>query len=115
MVAACSEQVVHPKAVRAALLSLPSPEELQSMGEYFKVLSDPTRLKILYSLANGELCVCDIMAVLGLSASAISHQLALLKVQRFVRFRRDGRVVYYSLADDHVESILRSIQAHTGE
>jgi ArsR family transcriptional regulator, lead/cadmium/zinc/bismuth-responsive transcriptional repressor len=115
MVATCGEQVIHPRAVREAQRSLPGAGELQSMGDYFKTLGDPTRLKILYSLAKGELCVCDIVAVLGLSISAISHQLAVLKRQRLVKFRRDGKIVYYSLSDDHVESILQSIHAHTTE
>ena len=115
MPAARMETVTDPKAVRAASASLPAFGELEAMGDYFKALGDMTRLKILCSLAPGELCVHDIVAVLGLSTSAVSHQLALLKRQRLVRSRREGKVVYYSLADDHVQSILRSIRDHTRE
>ncbi len=115
MTASCSELIIHPKAVKAAKSAAPAADELQSMGDYLKALSDPTRLRILYSLARGELCVCDISAVLDMSVSAVSHQLALLKRERFVTFRRDGKVVYYSLLDDHVEAILRSIREHVRE
>jgi ArsR family transcriptional regulator, lead/cadmium/zinc/bismuth-responsive transcriptional repressor len=115
MAEACSELIIHPKAVNAARADVPDPGELDSVGEYLKALADPTRLKILYALTRGELCVCDLSAVLGMTVSAVSHQLALLKHQRFVSFRREGKVVYYSLADDHVHLILRSIREHLGE
>lgn len=76
---------------------------------------DPARLAILAALARSELCVCDISAVLGLSVSAASHRLALLRAQRLVSFRREGKVVYYSLADDHVHDVLRFIREHLAE
>lgn len=115
MAAVCSETVFHPRAVTAARAAVPGPGELQAMGEYLKALGDPTRLAILAALARSELCVCDVSAVLGLSVSAVSHQLALLRAQRLVSFRREGKVVYYSLADDHVHDVLRSIREHLAE
>ena len=115
MTALDHERLVDPKAVQTAKASLPSADSIQSVGDYFKMLGDPTRLRILYSLAHGELCVGDIVAVLGLTASAVSHQLALLKREHLVKSRRDGKAIYYSLSDDHVESILRSIQEHVSE
>ena len=110
--AACSERIVHPVAVKAALAQLPAPEELSEISVFFKALGDPTRLKILYALFNGELCVCDVSAVLAMSVSAVSHQLSVLKQARLVGHRRDGKIVYYALADEHVRRVLTSMRVH---
>ncbi len=115
MAAACSELVIHPGAVRAARAAVPDPAELLAMGGYLKAIGDPTRLKILSALARAELCVCDLGAVLGMSVSAVSHQLAQLRGQKLVRSRREGKAVYYSLADHHVSGLLRSVREHLGE
>lgn len=102
----CSCEVVHEEGVRAALEASPPTGTLEALGELFKVFSDPSRLKILSALATAELCVCDLQAVLGASQSAVSHQLALLRASRLVKNRREGKTIYYSLADSHVRAIL---------
>ena len=89
--------------------------EVAGLSEIFKALGDETRTKILYLLAHQELCVCDLASVLGMSLPAISHHLRLLKMLRLVRCRRDGRMVYYSLDDEHVLSLIREAQAHFAE
>ena len=94
---------------------LPRQFELDGMEQFFKVLGDSTRLRILHALLAGELCVCDLGETLSMSVSAVSHQLAVLKTARLVRNRRDGKVVYYSLSDDHVTSLLESMRTHLSE
>jgi len=89
--------------------------EVAGLSEIFKALGDETRTKILYLLAHQELCVCDLASVLGMSLPAISHHLRLLKMLRLVRYRRDGKMVYYSLDDEHVLSLIREAQAHFAE
>ena len=108
-------KILHPLAVRAALRMLPRQDEREGMEQFFKVLGDSTRLSILHALLAGELCVCDLGETLSMSVSAVSHQLAVLKTARLVRSRRDGKVVYYSLADDHVTSLLESMRSHLAE
>ncbi|MEE9305381.1 MAG: metalloregulator ArsR/SmtB family transcription factor [bacterium] len=76
------------------------------LAEIFRALGDPTRVRILHALAASELCVCDLAAILGMSQSAVSHQLRLLRSLRLVRYRREGRMVYYALDDDHIEKLL---------
>lgn len=95
MAAVCSETIIHPRAVKTAQENLPGSEELSEMGGYFKILGDPTRLKILYALYKGELCVCDLSVTLEMTVSAISHQLALLpaSASRDVSPRRESRVL----------------------
>lgn len=110
-----SASVIHPEAVSAGKGMLPRQRELEGMEAFFKVLGDSTRLRILHALLAGELCVCDLGQALSMSVSAVSHQLAVLKSARLVRNRRDGKVVYYSLSDDHVTSLLESMRAHLSE
>jgi ArsR family transcriptional regulator len=88
---------------------------LGELEDLFKVFADATRLRILRALAGGELCVCDIGAVLGMSQSAVSHQLAVLRAARLVAFRREGKTVYYRLADDHVGLLLEVGLGHASE
>ncbi len=85
------------------------------LSEIFKVLGDETRVKILYLLAHQELCVCDIGAVLEMSLPAVSHHLRLLRALRLVKYRREGKMVYYSLDDDHIVHMIREAQAHFAE
>jgi DNA-binding transcriptional ArsR family regulator len=85
---------------------------VERLAETFAALSDPTRLRIICSLAAGEMCVCDLAATLGVSASAVSHQLRLLRNLRLVRFRRAGKAVFYALDDDHVLTLLDQGLAH---
>ena len=85
------------------------------LADLYKVFGDPTRIRILYALSGGELCVCDIAELLGMTQSAISHQLRVLKQSALVKFRRDGKTVYYSLADTHVATILAQGLDHVQE
>jgi Predicted transcriptional regulators len=94
---------------------LPPEDTLYGLADLFKTFGDPTRIRILYTLAAGELCVCDIAETLSMTQSAISHQLRVLKQMSLVRFRRDGKTIYYSLADGHVETILAQGLAHINE
>ena len=100
-------KVVHTDRVLAARASASEPALIGRLGELFKVFSDTTRLRILEALAGGELCVCDLGAVLGASQSAVSHQLALLRAARLVAYRRQGKMILYRLADDHVGRLIR--------
>ena len=95
--------------------NLPAQKVLENLGEFFKVLTDPTRLKILYTLGAGELCVFDLSVSTGASVSSVSHHLAALKRVRLVKGRREGRIIYYSLDDDHVKSIIRYARDHLKE
>ena len=88
---------------------------VEETAMFFKVLGDPTRLRIVNRLYQGELCVNDISESIGLSVSAISHQLALLKRAKLVASRREGKSVFYRLSDDHVETIVGTAQEHLGE
>ena len=101
--------------VEEASESLPDIRVLENLGEFFKVLTDPTRLKILYALGAGELCVFDLSVSAGASVSSVSHHLAALKRVRLVKGRRDGRIIYYSLDDDHIKSIIKYAREHLGE
>ena len=94
---------------------MPPEEELQNLAEFFKVFGDGTRLKILYVLLSTEMCVYDIAAVLGMSQSAISHQLRILKQMDLVKNRREGKTIFYSLADSHIVTILSQGQDHIEE
>lgn len=94
---------------------IPDDKTLYSLAELFKVFGDPTRIRILYALSAQELCVCDIAELLEMTQSAISHQLRTLKQLQLVRFRRDGKTVYYSLADSHVSTILSQGLEHVNE
>ena len=101
-----NETAFHPDVVEHVRADLPSDEFLYVLAELFKVFGDSTRIKVLYALFESELCVGDIAQVLNLSQSAVSHQLRILKQCKLVKFRREGKTVYYSLDDDHVRSII---------
>jgi DNA-binding transcriptional ArsR family regulator len=107
--------VFHQDMVDLASEHLPPQGDLDMLGEFFKLLTDPTRLKILYALGTGELCVFDLSVSTGASVSSVSHHLAALKRGRLVKGRRDGRIIYYSLDDDHVNTILKYARDHLGE
>jgi DNA-binding transcriptional ArsR family regulator len=96
-------------------LTLMPPRTVEALAETFRVLGDPTRVRILDALAGGELCVCDIASVAAISESAVSHQLRLLRGMRLVRPRRAGRLVYYALDDQHIIELLRQAQTHVEE
>ena len=100
---------------RAIAESMPDEELLYDLADLFKVFSDTTRIKILYALHDSELCVQDIADAVQLSQSAVSHQLRVLKDSKLVRFRREGKTVFYALDDDHVRSILSLGMEHLDE
>ncbi len=103
----CKEECFHEDTIKKVKNQLPADEELLNLSELFKILGDHTRIKILNSLLFSELCVCDLTVLLDMSQSAISHQLRILRTARIVKFRREGKNVYYSLDDDHVSTLLR--------
>ncbi|MGH7351999.1 MAG: ArsR/SmtB family transcription factor [Candidatus Methylomirabilales bacterium] len=101
----CDVPVIHVEKVRALKERLLPGQVVRDLAEVFKVMGDPSRARIVHALSQEELCVCDLAAVLGMSVSAVSHQLRILRNLRLVKFRRDGRMVYYSLDDQHVIDI----------
>lgn len=111
----CEHNEIHAGLVERVLAHLPPEDELLDLAELFKVFGDTTRMKILYVLFESELCVCDIAEVLGISQSAISHQLRIIKQAKLVKNRRDGKTIYYSLADDHVKTIIAVAKEHLEE
>ena len=96
-------------------ITMPAEEEIYYLSEFYKVFGDSTRIKVLYLLVNRELCVNDIANELAMTPSSISHQLRVLKQHRLVKFRRDGKTVFYSLADEHVKTILDQGIEHVTE
>lgn len=111
----CELICVNEQKVRSISKKLGDADEHARLAELFKALGNPTRVKILRALAVSELCVCDIAAIVGLSQSAVSHQLRFLRMSRFVKFRRDGKMAYYSLDDDHVRSLIEQGLEHATE
>ena len=111
----CECNVVHEGAVARAQSGMPAEVMLYDLAELFKVFGDSTRIKILCALFENELCVCDIAYVLNMTMSAISHQLRVLKQARLVKFRKDGKSIYYSLDDDHVKQIFDQGLTHLRE
>ena len=95
--------------------TMPDEGTLCDLAEFFKLFADSTRIKILYALAGSELCVCDLWQGLGLTQSAVSHQLRILKQMRLVKYRKEGKTIYYSLDDDHIQSILNGGLEHVME
>jgi ArsR family transcriptional regulator len=103
---------VHDDVVNKVKLDIPKDEILYDLAELFKVFGDSTRIKILYVLFESELCVGDIARILGLTQTAVSHQLRVLKINKLVKFRKEGKVVFYSLADSHVYKIINQGMEH---
>ena len=111
----CEFISVHEDIVRRVEEVMPDEQELLDLAEFFKIFGDSTRIKILYVLSQSEMCVCDIANPLQMGQSAISHQLRVLKQMRLVTFRRDGKTVFYSLADGHIQTILAQGMEHISE
>ena len=111
----CDVREVHPEIVEKINKRMPHEDTLYDIAELFKVFGDSTRIRILYVLMEAELCVCDIADILGMTQSAISHQLRILKANRLVKSKRSGKSIFYSLADEHVRSILGQGQEHIEE
>jgi DNA-binding transcriptional ArsR family regulator len=103
----CEETIIDEERVRAVAPHIVDGLTATRLAETFKALSDPTRVRIISALSHAELCVCDLAASLGMSQSAISHQLRLLRTLRLVKRDKRGRMVYYSLDDDHIEMLFR--------
>ena len=102
----CEIEYVNKKAVQEVKSRMPVNKIILRVAEIFKILGDSTRVKILFALSQKELCVCDLSALLGMTHSAISHQLRLLRNSNLVKFRKEGKIVYYSLADSHVIKLI---------
>lgn len=111
----CDYMHAHPELIGNIADSMPDDDTLIDLAELFRVFGDSTRIKILTALSKGELCVCDISKVVGMSDSAVSHQLKILKNAKLVGFRRDGKTVFYSLADNHVTTIINQGLDHINE
>jgi DNA-binding transcriptional ArsR family regulator len=111
----CEISAIHEDIIDSVKGKMPEEETLYDLAELFKVFGDSTRVKILWALDESEMCVCDIAALLNMTQSAISHQLRILKQARLVKNRRDGKVVYYSLDDDHVKEIFDQGLSHIRE
>lgn len=105
----------HPDALARVRSELPDDEVLYDLAELFRIFGDTTRIKILYALFESELCVGDLAQALGMTQSAVSHQLRVLKSSKLVKFRREGKTVFYSLDDDHVRSMLALGMEHVEE
>ncbi|MEG0843954.1 MAG: metalloregulator ArsR/SmtB family transcription factor [Romboutsia sp.] len=104
-ISTCSCPEIHEEVIESTRKVMPDEEMLYDLAELFKVFGDTTRVKILYALFANEMCVCDIAGLLDMTHSAISHQLRVLKQARLVKFRKEGKVVYYSLDDSHISHI----------
>ncbi len=111
----CDCDVIHDDAVKRTLQNIEDTDTLFAVSDFLKVMGDSTRMRILAALDTGELCVCDLSAVLDMSKSAISHQLKTLKDACLVKFRREGKNVYYSLEDEHVSTIIEMGIEHVKE
>lgn len=111
----CSSNVIHAEVVKKVKMQLPKDAVLYDLAELFKVFGDSTRIKIICALFEEEMCVCDLSALLNVSQSAISHQLRVLKAARLVKFRRSGKIIYYSLNDEHIKHIFDEGLKHITE
>lgn len=111
----CELVHVHEDIIKRVDRTMPDDETLYDLADLFRIFADSTRIKILYVLFESEMCVCDIAQLLGMTQSAISHQLRSLKQSKLVKYRREGKTVFYSLADDHVVTILAQGMEHIEE
>ncbi len=111
----CDCTIIHEDVVNRVGKNMPKEESLYDLAELFKVFGDTTRIKILYALFAAEMCVCDIAVLLNMTQSAISHQLRVLKQARLVKYRKEGKVVYYTLDDEHVKEIFDQGLIHINE
>ena len=111
----CALTAAHPETVERVRAALPEDDTMLDVSELFKVLGDSTRCRILFVLLVSEMCVCDLSLLLGMSVSAVSHQLRILRQARLVRYRREGKTIFYALADEHVRSLLSQGMEHVQE
>lgn len=111
----CDSIIIHKEVVENTKIKMPDDTSLNELADFFKIFGDSTRVRILWALSLNQMCVCDIAALLNMSQSSISHQLRVLKQNKFVKNRRDGKVVYYSLLDEHISYILKQGLTHISE
>lgn len=111
----CEENCVHEELLHIVSETMPEETELYDLAELFKVFGDSTRIRILFVLFEAEVCVCDLAQALNMTQSAISHQLKILKQNKLVKFRREGKSIFYSLADNHVRTIIDQGREHIEE
>lgn len=111
----CSCNIIHNEIVNKVSSKMPDEETLYDLAEFFKVFGDSTRIRIMCALFESEMCVCDIAALLNMTQSAVSHQLRVLKQARLVKPRKEGKVVYYSLDDEHIKDIFKEGLEHINE
>lgn len=111
----CDCDVIHADVVESVRKRLPDEDELYDLADFFKVLGDSTRSRIIWALDENEMCVCDLAVLLNMTKSAISHQLHALKEANLVKYRREGKVIFYSLTDDHVKAIFEKGLEHIRE
>lgn len=111
----CESTVIHEQKVEKVKKQMPDEEILYDLADVYKIFGDTTRIKILCTLFEDEMCVCDIAATINMTQSAVSHQLRILKQARLIKYRKEGKVVYYSLDDNHVKSIFNEGLNHIME
>jgi DNA-binding transcriptional ArsR family regulator len=111
----CEFECINEKTIKLVKSKMLVDETFQRIANDFKIISEPTRVKILYALSQKEICVCDLAGLLGMTASAISHQLRLLRERNLVKFRKEGKMAYYSLADEHVMQLIKMGSEHAQE
>jgi len=111
----CDCNVIHQDVIDQVKDNLPGQDSIQDLAQLFKVFGDPTRVKILSALFKAEMCVCDMASLFNMTQSSISHQLSVLKQARLVKYRKDGKVVYYSMEDAHVQQIFDQGLIHINE
>ena len=111
----CEINIIHQDEVNKVKNTMPEDELIYDLAEFFKVFADSTRMKIIYALLEKDLCVCDIAAIVGTTQSAISHQLRILKQSKLVRYKKEGKIVYYSLDDEHISEIVKKGREHIEE
>ncbi len=111
----CECEIIHEDVVKKVKATFPKDEMIFDLADFYKIFGDTTRVKILYALDKSELCVCDISSLLEMTISAVSHQLKILRDSNLVKTRREGKVIYYSLADHHVQEIIECGMEHISE
>ncbi len=111
----CEITIIHEDVVKKVKKIMPEDDEIYDLAEFFKVFADSTRMKMIYALMEKELCVCDLANIVNTTQSAISHQLKILRQSKLVKFRKEGKVVYYSLDDEHISQIVKKGREHIEE
>ncbi|HJO92398.1 MAG TPA: metalloregulator ArsR/SmtB family transcription factor [Victivallales bacterium] len=111
----CNCRIIHEDVVDSVRRHIPDDEICIELAEFYKAFADPTRIKILTALLNSEMCVCDLTSLLAMTQPAVSHQLRTLKNMKLVKYRKSGKVVYYSLDDNHIEEIFKAGLSHINE